>query len=135
MVKAVTKIFKGCPITKSCLKTMELCLYKRESAKWETITNFFCSCKIYPEGTCDPIGLKSGLSAIITSRISFFIITMSLVTLKSTVWITGAIIRAPIIIPSDSTNRKGRSPSCMRQLVLLLVFSLIFIYLNMQRTK
>ena len=50
--------------------------------------------------------------------------------LTSNCYILGAII-----IRSDSTNRKDRSPCCMKQLVLLLVFSLLFINLNMQRTK
>ena len=33
----------------------------------------------------------------------------------------------------DTTNRMGKSPSCMKQLVVLVVYSLLFINLDMKR--
>ena len=46
---------------------------------------------------------------------------------------SSSYLNAMNFIVIDATNRMGMSPSCMRQLVALMVYSLLFINLNMKR--
>ena len=46
---------------------------------------------------------------------------------------SSSYLNAMNLIVIDATNRMGMSPSCMRQLVALMVCSLLFINLNMKR--